>query len=59
MRIPVYLDPQEEAALRRVAEEHALSISAVLRYALRVLVGLPVGPYFPLEIRREDRRATD
>ena len=59
-RIHVYLTEQEDAALRRVAGEHGLSLASVLRYSLRVLLGLPVPPRFPLDgLRHEDTRASD
>jgi hypothetical protein len=56
-RLHVYLSPQEEAELRTVAETYGLSLAAVIRYALRVLLGLPVPARFPLDELREDTRA--
>jgi hypothetical protein len=38
----VYLDTAEERALERVQDRNGASASAVLRYALRALVGLPL-----------------
>jgi hypothetical protein len=57
-RLHVYFTEDERAELERVASANGLSLAAVIRYALRVLLGLPVPSHFPLDdLHREDTRA--